>query len=74
MQALTCDLCRNRVLVEKNSWHHTSIQWAAGSKEVCVELSNATSPVKANLVSNSCSALRDCIRRAAAGGRIPVPE
>jgi len=74
MQTLTCNLCRNRVLVEKNSWHHTSIQWPSGSKQTCVELGDATSPVSAGMVSNSCSALRDSIRRAAANGRVPVPE
>ncbi len=31
MQPLECARCGNRVLVEKFSWQHTSVQWLSDS-------------------------------------------
>ncbi|REK80938.1 hypothetical protein DVG80_16345 [Rhodococcus erythropolis] len=72
MEPMGCERCGTHVLVEKNSWHHTSTQWRSDSRTACLEY--RADPGTPRVRSASCSALRDSISRAAIDGRITVPE
>ncbi|PBI97422.1 hypothetical protein BKP42_34010 [Rhodococcus erythropolis] len=72
MEPLDCERCGAYVLVEKNSWHHTSTQWRSDSRTTCLEYREHVAPT--SIRSGSCSELRKSINRAAVDGRITVPE
>ena len=46
MRQVSCRNCGNRVLVEKYSEAHTSVQWLEESQEVCPELGRVNSRAK----------------------------
>ena len=37
MEPVDCQRCGNRVLVEKSSWEHTTVQWSTDHPEVICE-------------------------------------
>ena len=74
MQPLQCRTCGNEVLVEKFSWHHTSVQWQADSATACAEFRADAESGTRTVHTRSCSALRASIRQAALDGRIDVPD
>lgn len=72
---VSCGSCGTEVLVQKYSFHHTSIQWQADAEQSCAEFREATergdrSPMEAR----SCQSLRASIEAAVLDGRVPVPE
>jgi hypothetical protein len=73
MQPLECAQCGNRVLVEKFSWQHTSVQWLSDSAS-CAEFKGSSDSTETTVHVNSCSALQESIRQAVLDGRISVPE
>ncbi|NLU83268.1 hypothetical protein [Rhodococcus sp. HNM0569] len=80
MQSVTCRTCGNRVLAEKYSEEHTSVQWLADSERVCAEFSARTSLGETDASRPTCTALRDSIDAEVAEGKLvlttrsyPVP-
>ncbi|PTR24818.1 hypothetical protein C8K36_10774 [Rhodococcus sp. OK519] len=70
MESVECRRCGCRVLVTKNSWQHTSVQWTAEARAACLELGeDATGPASC---ARSCPAMQDSIAQAAVDGRITV--
>lgn len=75
MQPVDCERCGNRVLVEKSSWQHTSVQWNTDHPEaICEEFQQDSTLTVRGAHVGRCSALRESIRTAVVEGRIPVPE
>ncbi|MFI6429853.1 hypothetical protein [Rhodococcus oryzae] len=75
MEPVDCQRCGNRVLVEKSSWEHTTVQWSTDHPEViCEEYQQDPSLTQRGARVGRCSALRESIRKAVLDGRIPVPE
>ncbi|GAB2631747.1 hypothetical protein ABI214_16215 [Prescottella soli] len=70
MEPVECDRCGCCVLVSKNSWQHTAVQWTAEARAACQELGGE--PDDPGARSRSCSAMRDSIARAAVEGRLTV--
>jgi hypothetical protein len=74
MQPVDCDRCGNRVLVEKNSFHHTAIQWTSDPETSCAEFGEGA-PSRARTVKvRVCGALQDSINKAVIEGRLDVPD
>ncbi|MDH6677058.1 hypothetical protein M2284_001256 [Rhodococcus sp. LBL1] len=69
MEPVECDRCGCRVLVTKNSWQHTTVQWTAEARAACRELGEGTDPAAR---ARSCQAMQESIARAAVEGRITV--
>ncbi|MFC7448574.1 hypothetical protein [Rhodococcus daqingensis] len=75
MEPVDCERCGIRVLVEKSSWEHTSVQWNTDHPEaICEEYQQDPSLTQRGARIGRCSALRESIRKAVLDGRIPVPE
>ncbi|MEV5647346.1 hypothetical protein AB0L57_03755 [Nocardia sp. NPDC052254] len=76
MQPLQCAECRAEVLVRKNSWEHTSVQWNAEARAACRELSNARSgnPDRPGLPLPRCGKLTETIETAARDGRLEIAD
>ena len=73
MQPLQCTECGAAVLVQKNSWEHTSVQWNDDARAACRELAGgAAHRVGAPL--ERCQTLTDVIENAARSGSIPVAD
>lgn len=73
MQPLECSTCSTRVMVEKFSWHHTSVQWLADSETSCAQFRVDAVPGRQGVHIRNCSALRETIRQAVLDGTIPIP-
>lgn len=69
MQPLSCRVCGNRVLVEKNSLAHTSVQWTESLR--CVEFAPAPD-LTARALRPTCAKMRDSIESAVREGLIDV--
>lgn len=68
MQELSCTSCGNRVLVEKYSPTHTSVQWLTDAEKSCPDFARqAAEGVHSNWV-RTCPSLRDSIEEAARKG------
>lgn len=75
MQHVDCTRCGVRVLVEKHSWEHTSVQWSTDRPEtICDEYRSDPSLTLRGARVGRCSALRESIVEAAVDGRIPVSD
>ena len=61
---LACLHCAGRVLVKKNSWAHTSIEWTADAVGRC----DAFDP------RDGCARLHRSIEHAITAGRLQVPD
>ncbi|ORI15532.1 hypothetical protein [Rhodococcus sp. 1168] len=68
MQNLSCKHCGNRVLVEKYSPTHTSIQWLSDAETACPEFAQQAALGVPSIYIPTCSALRDSIEQAAHEG------
>ncbi len=64
LRELDCLHCAGRVLVKKNSWAHTSIEWTADAVHRCDAFSPHT----------GCPQLHRSIERAVTTGRLRVPD
>ncbi|MDI9918587.1 hypothetical protein [Rhodococcus sp. IEGM 1379] len=40
MQPLQCAECKAQVLVQKNSWEHTAVQWNDQARARCIEIAD----------------------------------
>jgi len=73
MQPLRCSECQAQVLVRKNSWEHTEVQWNAQARSRCRELGGAAgSGRRPGAPVLTCSALEAGVARAATEGLIDV--
>lgn len=71
LDEISCAKCENRVLVEKYSPEHTSVQWIRDSATACKEFASRTSDQQ-QLTLRTCRALRDTINDLTDRGRIPM--
>ena len=69
---VACLDCLAKVGVKKNSEHHTSIQWDAGSLASCAEFQKLSNQPGGRDVHASCSRLRASIDRAVAEGQLEI--
>lgn len=75
MRDVECTRCGVRVLVEKNSWEHTSVQWSTRRPDtVCDEYRDDPSLTLRGARVGRCSALRESIATAAVAGLVPVAD
>ncbi|PXW30360.1 UNVERIFIED_CONTAM: hypothetical protein DES50_108170 [Williamsia faeni] len=74
MQPLQCTECGAKVLVEKNSWEHTSVQWNPAARTACREFSgeNNGAARRAGAPRERCRTLTDEIEVAARLGSVTV--
>ncbi|MDG3011628.1 hypothetical protein G4X40_15905 [Rhodococcus sp. D2-41] len=70
MQQLDCDTCGNRVLVEKFSECHTSVQWIDDAGSRCPEFRARADRGQSSMFVTSCAALSDSIWNAFRDGRL----
>lgn len=73
MAPIRCGACGTEVLVRKNSYKHTSIQWVSDPSSSCAEFSDAIRH-GARQVSASCPRLRKTIEHAVLEGILTVPR
>jgi hypothetical protein len=64
LRELDCLHCAGRVLVKKNSWAHTSIEWTTEAVHRCDAFSTH----------NGCPQLQRSIEHAITAGRLQVPD
>ncbi|MDJ0394870.1 hypothetical protein QMK17_16215 [Rhodococcus sp. G-MC3] len=70
MQELSCASCGNRVLVEKYSPTHTSVQWLEDAEEACPEFARHISLGMPSKSIPTCTRLRDSIADAVVLGAL----
>ena len=70
MTPIDCHACGNRVLVEKYSPIHTSVQWLADA-ETCPELREIAPAAGGTALVPTCAKLRASIHAADRAGEIP---
>ena len=73
MRQVSCRNCGNRVLVEKYSEAHTSVQWLEESQEVCPELGRANSRANAQRTRQTINDLADAGELEMSLRSYPVP-
>jgi hypothetical protein len=69
---VACLDCLARVLVKKNSDHHTSVQWTTEALGQCQEFARMASRPEGRRVHASCSRLRSSIEAAVREGALEV--
>ncbi|RDH80445.1 hypothetical protein DVS77_01170 [Mycolicibacterium moriokaense] len=74
MQRLSCELCRNPVLVERYTEQQMSVQWLADSETVCQEFIRRKSRGESGALIPTCSALRSTIAVKIRAGAIGITE
>ncbi|WP_174187910.1 hypothetical protein [Nocardia barduliensis] len=67
MAPITCRTCGTRVLVQKFSPQHTSVQWSGVAVAACAEFAGTDSARM-----RTCAALRDSVDAAVADGSLEV--
>lgn len=73
MESVNCHSCDNRVLVEKYSEAHTSVQWLEESRSSCPEMALHAS-MGDRTWTPTCFALRDSINELADAGKLGLSE
>ncbi|MFF0816693.1 hypothetical protein ACFYVR_16300 [Rhodococcus sp. NPDC003318] len=68
MRELKCGTCGTRVLVEKYSPTHTSVQWQGDAQSSCPEFARRAALGEPSSAIPTCHALRDSIERAVYDG------
>ncbi|TNC29034.1 hypothetical protein [Amycolatopsis alkalitolerans] len=53
----TCSACGNRVLVKKNSWKHTSIQWTTAAAASCPVFAEQVGAGESTALLDTCEKL-----------------
>ncbi|WP_067172608.1 hypothetical protein [Microtetraspora niveoalba] len=71
MRPLTCRRCANRVLVEKYSPIHTSVQWLGDARTDCAEFAGLAEAGADSAFVPTCGALRASIDEAVRAGLVP---
>ncbi|MEU6478212.1 hypothetical protein ABZ858_15220 [Streptomyces sp. NPDC047017] len=74
MRPVECAVCGNRVLCEKFSVAHTSVQWTAEAAVVCAEFRGRVAQGQTTARIPTCRALRDSIDRAVEEGTLEVAD
>jgi hypothetical protein len=75
MTPVACTTCGAAVEARKSSWDQTSIQWSSEALAACLEhRATGAGPGPNGATFPGCHALRDCIRRAAVSGTLPVQD
>ncbi|MEU3482852.1 hypothetical protein ACI2LO_34945 [Streptomyces sp. NPDC033754] len=74
MRPVECATCGNRVLCEKFSPAHTSVQWTADAAVVCAEFRDRVSEGATSARIRTCRALRSSIDRAVEDGSLEVAD
>jgi hypothetical protein len=80
MQPLRCSDCMAQVLVKKNSWEHTEVQWNQQARQQCHEFrerelgAGADTPRRPGAPAPTCPSMVATITRAAAEGLIDVVD
>lgn len=84
MQPLQCAECKARVLVQKNSWEHTTVQWSDQARAQCLEIADEREfgrrEGRPGAPRKECGALIASIVNAATAGELeilndePVPQ
>lgn len=69
---VACQDCLARVGVQKNSDHHTSIQWSAEARAHCHALSGSRAPRADRTYHVGCPRLAASIEAAVRDGRLPI--
>ena len=69
---VTCRQCQARVMVRKNSEHHTSIQWTREAVETCVVFSDLDQRKAGRPVHSACPQLVASIEAAVRDGAVSV--
>ncbi|EME66899.1 hypothetical protein ACXN1G_21145 [Rhodococcus ruber] len=73
MQPLQCTECGARVLVAKNSWEHTSVQWNEEARSRCPEMrEQGGQDCRPGAPRRGCAKLAETITWAATEGRLTV--
>lgn len=72
MYAVTCTRCSNKVLVEKFSPVHTSVQWTEDSTASCPEFAERAALGEEISHVPHCLALRDSIETQVRMGHVPT--
>lgn len=70
MQEVRCDTCRNRVMVEKYSPAHTSVQWLQDAEAACPEFARRAALGEHSKCLPTCVALRESIQQAVQSGKL----
>jgi len=70
MHEIRCDTCGNRVLAEKFSPSHTSIQWLDDAETTCAEFARRAAGGEHSNWIPTCAALRESISRAVESGSL----
>ncbi|MFI9741022.1 hypothetical protein [Streptomyces sp. NPDC052494] len=74
MRPVECATCGNRVLCEKFSPAHTSVQWTTDAAVVCAEFRDRVSEGATSARIRTCRALRSSIDRAVEDGTLEVAD
>ncbi|AXK85201.1 hypothetical protein IU443_05255 [Nocardia farcinica] len=74
MHEIRCATCANRVLVEKFSPSHTSVQWLDEAEAACPEFARRAALGESSKWIPTCGALRDSIDRAVLDGVLSTRE
>ena len=69
---LACRQCQARVMVRKNSEHHTSIQWTEEAVAVCPVFTELSQQDSGRPVHSGCPQLVATIENAVRDGVVPV--
>ncbi len=72
LTSVSCLGCSATVGVKKNSEHHTSIQWYAGSQAQCLEFQQMDREPDGRHLHVPCSQLSSSIDRAVAEGELEI--
>lgn len=72
MQELRCAACANRVLVEKYSDVHTSVQWLTDAESTCPEFARRAALGEHSKWIPTCPKLRASINRAVESGELRI--
>ncbi|MFD6893636.1 hypothetical protein ACFWB0_03680 [Rhodococcus sp. NPDC060086] len=74
LHEVTCRECGTCVLVRKNSYRHTSVQWRDDPSAVCPVLRADAAGMGTSITPREgCPNLRDSIEQAVIDGSVPVP-
>ncbi|MEV5828982.1 hypothetical protein AB0L25_25835 [Spirillospora sp. NPDC052242] len=71
-QPVDCGACGTRVLVEKVTPPHTSVQWTTDAAAACGEIAPRVAAGEPAARVRTCTALRASIERAVAEGRVAI--
>jgi hypothetical protein len=71
---LECLDCLAKVMVKKNSAHHTAVQWSDESVGACAEFARRRAESGHRAVYESCSRLKASIESAVREGRLQVGD